>query len=408
MFETQFSHFLSYGASDQETVKELREVYEGLLVPGTVAAFQKEGTGGFVLSLSASESQIPYVIDPRSPLFQQEILSPKKSHVSLRKILGIPDGFDPKPETFDANLIKVIADRWVKFNGKYQEKAGGKFAKYAERLGEEGLNLESALSPHVILPPYFVANSVDDAWWKVSSNIYDATCDVAKEVVPDKGCIRVVATEHASSLNELCKSLSEDAELIVWVSGLNELRAHISDLVAYGGAIKQSQTRGQKVFGLYGGFFSVVLGSSGLRGISHGIGYGESRDWVELPQSGPPPQRYYIEPFHRYVRQELAEQLWQANVYRCTCKICKSTTPLLLKYHGVMKHSVYCRSNEIESWAGLSISDCHKNLTKEYDDVLKLLESASLKKIYKQQAESGIKHLPTWITALSQLSSSSN
>ena len=68
MFTRQFSHYLSYGASDQKTVVDLRDVYNGILVPGTVAAFQREGTGGFVLSLSAADS-IPYVIDPRSPLF---------------------------------------------------------------------------------------------------------------------------------------------------------------------------------------------------------------------------------------------------------------------------------------------------------------------------------------------------
>ena len=45
MFETKFSHYLSYGAADQHTVRELRGFYDGLLVPGTVAAFQREGTG---------------------------------------------------------------------------------------------------------------------------------------------------------------------------------------------------------------------------------------------------------------------------------------------------------------------------------------------------------------------------
>ena len=88
-------------------MKELREEYEGILVPGTVAAFQKEGTGGFVLALSASTAQIPYVIDPRSPLFQQPLPKPKKSHQSLKHILGLPSDYEPNAESFNADLVNA-------------------------------------------------------------------------------------------------------------------------------------------------------------------------------------------------------------------------------------------------------------------------------------------------------------
>lgn len=407
MFGTQFSHYLSYGASDQETVTELRkpEVYDGLLVPGTVAAFQKEGTGGFVLSLSASSARIPYAIDPRSPLFQQELVAPKKSHESLARILGLPEDYEPVPESFTDSLVETIAANWVNFNGKYQEEAGGKFAKYAKRLGEEGLVLDSASPPHIILPPYFVANSVDDPWWSLTTKIYDATCNAARQLVPDKKCIRVVATEHATALDGLCGALAKDAELVVWVSDLNELRATASELVAYGEAIEQAEKRGQKVFGLYGGFFSVLLGSTGLRGISHGIGYGESRNWIELPQSGPPPKRYYVEPFHRYVSQEFAERLWKAGIYRCECPVCGSTSPLLLEYHDVMKHSVYVRHKEISEWAVRSISECYQLLTKECAELTTSLANAKLEKIHQAKADDATRHLPTWLFALNQIAS---
>ena len=49
-----FSHYLAYLATDQETYRDLRGQYDGLLVPGTIAAWQRQGTGGFVLSLSAA------------------------------------------------------------------------------------------------------------------------------------------------------------------------------------------------------------------------------------------------------------------------------------------------------------------------------------------------------------------
>jgi hypothetical protein len=68
-----FSHYVSYGATDQETIRELTGAIDGrwcVLVPATVAAFQQQGTGGFILTLSATAEAPNYVIDPRFPLFQ--------------------------------------------------------------------------------------------------------------------------------------------------------------------------------------------------------------------------------------------------------------------------------------------------------------------------------------------------
>ena len=45
MFDTQFDHYLTYGATDQRTLRELQDSFTGLIVPGTVAAFQREGNG---------------------------------------------------------------------------------------------------------------------------------------------------------------------------------------------------------------------------------------------------------------------------------------------------------------------------------------------------------------------------
>lgn len=403
MFQGPFSHYLSYGAADQETVNELREEYEGILVPGTVAAFQKEGTGGFVLALSASTAQIPYVIDPRSPLFQQPLPKPKKSHESLKHILGLPPNYLPNVESFNADLVSAIAHNWVKFNVDYQDQAGGKFSKYAKRLGEDGLDLKAASPPHIILPPYFVANSTDDDWWHVSGRIFSATCAAASEIAADKTCVQVVATEQALQLDALCESLQEQEELVLWVSDLNDIRSQISDLVAYGSAIRNAKARGQSVFGLYGGFFSVLLASSGLSGMSHGIGYGESRNWVELPQSGPPPKRYYLPSIHRYVGQELAEQIWQVGIDRCTCKICSSKSPLLLDYHEIMKHSVYCRAKEVDEWGNLPLEASRERLKNEYFSFTGSLESSKMAKVYKQQAENAASHIPMWLSALDGL-----
>lgn len=401
MFENPFSHFLSYGASDQHTVRELRDTFDGLLVPGTVAAFQREGTGGFVLALSASDAQTPYVIDPRSPLFQQTIATPKKSHTALKAILGLPDSYVPVPGAFTDELVGQVAEKWARFNCSYKTDAGAKFDKYAKRLGD--VSPSSASEPKLVLAPYFVSESTSDPWWEVSSRLLAKTRSSVTSISGTTKCVRVVAAASASALHGLLEALSEEKDVAIWVSGLNELESSAEDLIAYGRAIRDANMRGQRLFALYGGFFSVVLAGAGLRGSSHGIGYGENRKWVELPTSGPPPSRYYLPELHRYVRPELADVLWGAQVSHCACPICEVSPPILLDYHELMMHSVHCRAKEIKSWRGLSLADSAARLKAERDEFLERLGNAKIQdEPFKTEAAGYTSHLLTWMDALTR------
>jgi hypothetical protein len=407
MFGDSFAHYLSYGASDQETVRLLRGSYDGLLVPGTVAAFQKEGTGGFVLSLSASGSGTPYVIDPRFPLFQQPIAVPKKSHDSLAAILGLPDSAEERgttPAWFTTERLEAIAESWARFNCSYQDALGGKFEKYAKRLGEE-LKQEHAAGPLLVLAPYFVA--LNDEWWRLSCDLYDATARHVSALAPGKMCVQVVAVE---SPHELERRLPEVGDVAaIWVSDLNELRAAASEdrarLVEYGRAIDDARRRNQRLFALYGGFFAVLLGNVGLGGLSHGIGYGESRAWEELPQSGPPPARYYLPELHRYVSVELAFNLWRGDVSRCACPVCNEEAPVFLEYHDLMKHSVYTRAREIKEWSALGAADAAARLTSERKEFIDKLRQSTLPDIAKEDAMNAARHLAGWIAVVQSLAS---
>ncbi len=77
MFDATFAHYLSYGATDQQTVRALTGSYSGLLVPGTVAAFQRDGTGKFVFALSATPDSPDYAIDLGRRCFNSDCRSPR-------------------------------------------------------------------------------------------------------------------------------------------------------------------------------------------------------------------------------------------------------------------------------------------------------------------------------------------
>ena len=403
MFDASFEHYLTYGATDQRTVRELQDSFTGLMVPGTVAAFQREGTGGFVLTLSATQAATPYVIDPRFPLFQRQLAEPKKSHLELASVLGDPSlvcrDRDPKPGDFTPDRVDLIARSWVEFNQGYQTAANAKFDKYASRLKEDVIQ-EEARSPQFVLAPYTMASGAHDPWSEVSRMLYERT---RHYLGGSDDCIRVLAATNPAGLRELTGDLP-DHRSSVWVSGLDELGSDPEFLHDYASEIQEMSSNVQ-MFALYGGFFSVLLSAVGLRGSCHGIGFGEHRAYPELQRSGPPPSRYYMPTLHRYVLPDLAYQLWLHDpaLAECSCRVCNGRSPVELDYHSLMMHSVLCRAREIEDWVGEDLPSMVERLEGERRGYLSRLARSGAPNFIKEDGERAAEHLRGWISALSLL-----
>jgi hypothetical protein len=396
-----FSHYLAYGATDQETLRELRDTYSGILVPATIAAFQRQGTGGFVLSLSATDESPPYMIDSRFPLFQQRLEAPKKSHSALAELLDdeelVATDHEPTPNEFPDGRITAVAEHWVTFNTGYGRKQSANFDKYAKRLGKD-VRPEQAKPPEAILAPYFACADSGDPWWDRSVSFFEET-KAACNGVP---CLRVVCALSGAGLDDLLKSVNEPEQLVVWVSDLDEHNTTGDELLAYRRAVENAVGRGHEPFALYGGFFSVLLGVVGLCGASHGVGFSEHRSWRELPKSGAPPARYYLRRAHRYVSQDLAQVLYNVatDITECPCPHCDQRPPIALDYHELMKHSVWCRDEEIRTWFGTDRHAAARILRDEFDGLTRQLSAARLVPRIRERALGAIQHLPEWATAL--------
>lgn len=402
MFNQRFSHYLTYGATDQHTFIELSGVFDGLIVPGTIAAFQRDGTGGFVLTLSATDTSPAYLIDPRFPLFQQGLSTPKKSHLMLAELLG-DEGLvvnkDPSPEDFDDARLRAIARQWVDFNMGYTG-VTEKFDKYAARLKEEIIP-ENVKLPSAVIAPYFMVSGADDPWWQASKKLFDFTLEALSGRLE---CIRVIAVKSTSFLREVLDD-TRDKRLMVWVNDLHELQSGEDTLSEYCNGISHASSNEKQVFALYGGFFSVLMSNFGLMGSCHGVGFSEHRNWIELPRSGPAPARYYSRFLHRYISQEQAYELWKidSEKYGCDCAECESRSPLELEYHALMKHSVHCRNLEIQECVGKSVEELREMLIKSKSRYTHSLSASSLSERKKSSLERLSEHLSTWISVLKGL-----
>lgn len=407
MFDS-FSHFLAFGVSDQRTLISLAGEYDGMIVPGTIAAYQSDPTRGFVLSLNAAE-KLPYAIDSRFPLFQTHLPKPKPSHLLLAGILGLPE---PPPggrwlteDSLRDEALEVIATNWIAFNGKFVDVQPEKFEKYAKRL-KKALPQVEASGPRWILPPYLMKDADHPDAMEVSQRIWDLSTAAAETQGFRSRLRRVVAVQEASELSDAALA-SGESEVLVWVSNLDETRLENHDrLVAYGKSIISIHEQDVSPFALYGGFFAVMLRSVGLVGASHGVGQSEHRDHVELKTSGAAPPRFYVSRLHRYVPRDLASDLWRRNrdLIDSNYPGYVSRDPGEFDYHELMQHSVEARQHEIQESLDRTPQDYVGLLRSEQSSYLRDLESITLPSTLRKRIEDFTAHLGMWAHAMEQIS----
>ena len=403
MFES-FSHFLAYGSTDQETLRELTNQYDGLLVPGTIAAYQADGTRGFVLTLSAAV-QRPYAIDPRTPLFQYRNPAPKQSHIALARVLGIEEelaanGLVPIEAWTDA-YCGGVATAWVEFNSDYTNITPKQFDKYARRLGKK-MPVADARLPAWILAPYLM-QTADLDMSEVNERLWTASIHAAGD--RSDRLRRVVAATRAEDLRDLALNAGQE-ELVIWMDNLDEVDPSNADRLAqYALAVARMGEAGIRPFALYGGYFSVALSTVGLHGASHGVGFSEHRDHIELKTSGGAPARFYVQRLHRYLPVDIASELWRQRpeLVESYYPGFRDRDPGEYSYHELMKHSVYARSDEIRGVRDATPADVAAQLRSVAATYRSEIEGISLSRPVSRRIEMSLAHLPVWSRALEQL-----
>jgi hypothetical protein len=362
-------HFLAYGNSDQASFRhpDVRDAFDFMLVPGTIAAYYPDATAAFVLS-----SELDYVIEPRTPLFQGRIPEPKASHYSLANHLGstvhalMGDPEERRSVTFSREVytdqaIQELVEGVISFQRDY----GGRAPEIADRLARYRQLLAEALhtpmtseavrearGPNFVLAPYFAVDSMSDPWWEVSLGVWEACGGVDDPT----GISPVVAVGDAELLSSVLEHAPKDmAETcFFWITGFNERTASEQELSALTRAVT-TNAEGRSLINLYGGFFSVCLGYSGLWGFNNGLGYSESRDWPELPSTGAAPPRYYLPELHLFVSPAVAQLIVDADPeFACPCPVCNREQEngrislVSLSYHDLKRHFVLARHREIQ------------------------------------------------------------
>ena len=356
-------HFLAYGNSDQQSFRDqsVRDSFDTITIPSTIASYYPDATAAFVLSCDK-----PYIIDPRTPLFQNELRSPRASHLTLAEWGGptlrarLDEGPYPSFPTsfYSESTVREFVGGFISMQRNYalrRGEVGQKLDRYrrllATALDKEPEKVgELSSPPELVLSPYFVVRTLDDPWWDVQNRVW-AACEeleATNKITP----VLAISSAHAlrKGLDSLPDSLSRTT--FFWIPGFDERLAEAQVLDDVWNGVRESSTVISLV-NLYGGYFSICMEHVGLYGFSNGLAYSESRAFPDLAATGAAPARYYVNALHAFTSLADAQQIVDMDDwFVCPCEVCSAarvSKRLIqnLTYHELKKHFAISRRREI-------------------------------------------------------------
>ena len=393
-------HFLAFGHSNQSTFRRtsVQGLYDAISVPGTIATYFQQATGGFVLALNT-----PYFLDPRTPLFQANLQVIRASFRTLasahgpaihsaveRARAGDIALWDTIQDECDA---REVAESWLEYQRNYVAESSERIDYYAELIGSDIGDLKR---PEFFTSPYWMCTDIQSREWMMTRDMIEhisRTLDSGETLVP------IIAWDRASDrewsrLLDIVLDVRDMgfSESLVWINDFREHDEPIEELRNLRNTVSSSASGGIKIGMLYGGYFSLCLGKIGLWSFGNGIGYSESRAFPELASTGGPRPRYYVFGIHRYLPLDIASRFLSDDPDgRLDLPHRLGEDPATLSHGDLMEHFVLARGAEISASVGRTMAELSDNLLETADYIRFRTRSSTLV---------NVEHLRSWGMAL--------
>lgn len=403
-------HWLSFSNSDQKVLSDQTrgELWDALVVPGTLATYYKQGVGGYVLA-----RRKPFAIDPRTPLIQPHDdprPEPRASHETLagihNEIIGrIWAELEEIPvEAWTDEIWAETVKNVLAFQTSFEDEAAEKIDKYNLMLADAGMTIEldePIQGPEKLLPPYWAIRNVQERWWDLSRRSIELALEEheADRVMP---VICVASGVSPDLFQALIAQLPDRVEdVFCWRGSWDEAEAPVTEIDSWLNLIDAAAMRDLRIHNMYGGALSVLMTGLGLAGVNHGVGYSEYRDEKRLSQTGAPPMRYYVPRLRQFypvpTAQRLVEQLGED--WACECAICAGRPSVVgLRTEQLKVHFLLCREREFEAAA----EDLKAEVARLDDDAQILLDEYAAEEPANDRRPLGSRGraLARWVEAL--------
>lgn len=252
--------------------------------------------------------------------------------------------------------------------------------------------------------------------------LIEASKEVNTEEIGAIFCFDHTVLKESSEVDYIISGISKVGikKVWLWFSRFDEHVADVGQLSNYTRVVRQLAENGKDVYSLHGGYYSLCLSFVGLKGISHGVGYGEQKDVMPVIGQSIPTVRYYVPPVHK--KMGLAElQRCMASLHIDTSKLFKEAICDCAICSGVIQDDVRNLKDYFDQRLA-SVTSKRPAQTPEaakksryhylfsrfkevkilgqssYRDILKELECAE--KSWGKQPAVDLGHLSRWLTVL--------
>lgn len=352
MFDPDLGHYLTYHHVSQQFFRGHQDKYDGLIIPLSIACVFRQGTGGFVLTLKKQ-----YALDPRTPILQADFArqSVRRAHLEIAEVhgTGVRRIFQSRP-LLPSDVRPVerdMAARVLSFQKEFAQQSAEKVDKYAKLLGEEPEKEYGG--PHFLIPPYFRSTGRNDPWYPVTLGLADAATDF-KEKYKLSPVLHVTPGFPDDEVDQIVRDYDNPGfdGIVVYLNNLQEYVAPSTTLAKYASLVAALQVLGKPLFGLFGGYFTLLLRKLGLGTFSNAVGYGEYRD-SGYHEGGQAIRRYYVPRLHRYFTDTEAQEIINivgGGELHCGCRVCRAQRPLTdFTTQELMDHFLNTRLQELQS-----------------------------------------------------------
>lgn len=373
MSEVEPSLILRLGShSEKVYFNQLQRFFDGYIIAGNLVESTPAACASLVLKYSGRKYKSKYYLDPMTYAFgsytdsttnnrrtdldwiksaQKSGRNFKKSYLALGNQLGEPFAHAVSnakrtdcalnPNTFsNKDDITTVCDNISKYQLKRIRQIfqnDSEIAEYADMIP----------GPACIFAPYFYNEPNDqDEWYKLNIQLMTHTVKLGLDS-PVHGVL--ILNKEDLINHDLLDRIIQDIPktgvngIWLWFSSLNESytttydinEIENNDLYIKLNALKKliiALSKNVEVFNMHGGIFSLALSKFGLKGVSHGVGYGEQKDVVPVVGQGIPVVRYYMPKIlHRLGVPDLERSFTSLNISTpqeffnevCDCAICK-------------------------------------------------------------------------------------
>jgi len=336
--------------AEKEYILKLSNQFDGIIVGANIV----EATAGATASLIGQKLKRPYYIDPMTYVFGcdlegikseqkrkgKTVVDYKRAYKRLAPELGdifsnaLKKRIPIRPKDFTSTVLEQVCQRVVDYQLKRLHAEFEKDDEYKEYAS-------SIPSPPGVFSPYFFISS--EKWFDLFISLSKATADIKPGLpVHSVLCADYEMLTDSSFIDRATAEIPKTGVdgVWLWFSNFNEWIVQEEYLRAFKSLVEQLSKKGLKVYNRHGGYFSLALNKCGMEGISHGVGYGEKKDVLQI--KGPPNApivRYYLpDMYKRFGVPDIEACLDGLDITTpkdfhkkiCNCVICK----------GVVKDSI--------------------------------------------------------------------